>query len=153
VDWNHPTVNIPAGTHALRWTYAKDHSVNSGTDAAWLDQVRFAPTLPQALDTPALTWVTTSSAPWGGQILTTHDGVDAARSGAFDVSQQSTAEIQVAGAGSLSFWWKVSSEGGYDFLRFYLDGVEQPGIAAISGEVDWQQNAGFGNVTLYSGTT
>lgn len=139
VDWQPVTVTIPTGNHVLRWIYTKDNSLSSGADAAWLDQVVFAPSLPQALDTPMFTWVTSGSAPWSGQILTTHDGVDAARSGVIDVSQQSTAEIQVAGAGSLSFWWKVSSEGGYDFLRFYLDGVEQPGITAISGEVDWQQ--------------
>ncbi|MEO0017907.1 MAG: hypothetical protein RLZZ522_1190, partial [Verrucomicrobiota bacterium] len=139
VAWQQIIVLIPAGNHALRWTYVKDHSVSSGTDAAWLDQVVFAPDLPQALDTPGLTWITSGHAPWAGQVLTTHDTVDAARSGVLDVSQQSTAEIQVTGAGSLSFWWKVSSEGGYDFLRFYLDGVEQAGITAISGEVDWQQ--------------
>jgi len=37
----------------------------------------------------------------------------------------------------LSFWWKVSSDGGYDYLRFYLNETEA--VAGISGEVDWQQ--------------
>jgi hypothetical protein len=36
----------------------------------------------------------------------------------------------------LSFWWKVSSEGSYDFLEFYVDGVRQH---RISGSVGWQQ--------------
>ena len=113
--------------------------LSSGTDAAWLDQVVFAPSLPQALDTPALDWATYGSAPWAGQILTTHDGVDAAQIGPISHLRLSSAEVQVTGAGSLSFWWKVSSELNYDYLTFYLDGVEQPGITAISGEVDWQQ--------------
>ena len=139
VDWQQVTVAIPAGNHALRWTYAKDTSLSSGADAAWLDQVVFAPSLPQALDTPMLTWATSGNANWTGQILTTHDGVDAAQSGPIAHAQQSSTEISVAGAGSLSFWWKVSSEPGYDILRFYLDGVEQAGITGISGEVDWQQ--------------
>jgi M6 family metalloprotease-like protein len=139
VDWQQIAVAIPAGTHALRWTYSRDQSVSSGMDAAWLDQVVFAPTLPQALDTPALNWVTTSNAPWGGQILTTHDGVDAAQSGVISDLQLTSAEIQVTGAGSLSFWWKVSSELNYDYLQFFMDGVRQPGITDISGEVDWQQ--------------
>jgi hypothetical protein len=37
----------------------------------------------------------------------------------------------------LTFWWKVSSEDGFDFLTFTLDG--QSPVPAISGEVDWQQ--------------
>lgn len=140
VDWQPITVTIPAGNHALRWTYAKDYSLGSGEDAGWLDQVVFTPDLPWALDTPALAWGTSGDADWAGQILTTHDGVDAARSGVIAHSQQSTTEIRIAGAGLLSFWWKVSSEANYDFLRFYLDGEEQPLIPAISGEVDWQQH-------------
>ena len=43
----------------------------------------------------------------------------------------------MAGPGTLTFWWKVSSEENFDFLRFFIDGVEQSG--AIHGEVDWQQ--------------
>jgi M6 family metalloprotease-like protein len=139
VDWQQVTVTIPVGNHTLRWTYAKDTSLSSGADAAWLDQVVFAPPLPLALDTPMLTWATSGNANWAGQILTTHDGVDAAQSGPIAHAQQSTTEISIAGAGSLTFWWKVSSEPGYDNLRFYLDGVEQAGITGISGEVDWQQ--------------
>ena len=38
------------------------------------------------------------------------------------------------GPGTLSFWWKVSSELDSDRLRFYLDGTEQ---WRISGETDW----------------
>ncbi|MCX6874980.1 MAG: M6 family metalloprotease domain-containing protein [Verrucomicrobia bacterium] len=139
VDWQPITVAVPAGNHALRWTYSKDGSLSAGADAAWLDQVVFAPDLPQALDTPALTWATSGNAAWAGQILTTHDGVDAAQSGLITDSQQSTTETTVTGAGSLSFWWKVSSESSFDYLRFYLDGAEQPGIVGISGAVDWQQ--------------
>ena len=38
--------------------------------------------------------------------------------------------------GKIYFWWSVSSEGGWDFLRFYIDGSEK---AKISGSVDWQR--------------
>jgi hypothetical protein len=37
----------------------------------------------------------------------------------------------------LTFWWSVSSEAGYDYLEFYLDGSLQNG--RISGEVNWNQ--------------
>ena len=139
VDWVQRTVAISEGNHVIRWTYAKDFSVSSGSDAAWIDQVVFAPTLPVALDTPALAWGTFGNVNWDGQILVTHDGVDAAQSGDINDSQTSSTQLTVGGAGTLSFWWKVSSEANFDFLRFYLDNVEQPGIVAISGEVDWVQ--------------
>ena len=38
--------------------------------------------------------------------------------------------------GYLSFWWKVSSEANFDFLRFYVDGVEQGAAPGISGTVE-----------------
>ena len=36
--------------------------------------------------------------------------------------------------GTLSFYWSVSSERGYDYLKFYIDDVEQ---ASISGSESW----------------
>lgn len=42
-----------------------------------------------------------------------------------------------SGPGTLSFWWRVSSETGWDFLEFYLDGTQV--TTHISGEVAWQQ--------------
>ena len=43
-------------------------------------------------------------------------------------------ETKVRGAGTLSFWWKVSSASG-DYLEFYINGLLQTG--RIHGEVDW----------------
>jgi hypothetical protein len=37
----------------------------------------------------------------------------------------------------LTFWWKVSSEEGFDFLRFSLDA--QSPVPGISGDTPWQQ--------------
>jgi hypothetical protein len=45
-------------------------------------------------------------------------------------------QTTVSGAGVVSFWWKVSSEGSYDYLEFYIDGSLQE---RISGLVDWQR--------------
>jgi hypothetical protein len=53
------------------------------------------------------------------------------------------------GPGTLTFWWSVSSELGYDYLEFYLDGILQNG--RISGEVSWTQqtfNIAAGSHTL-----
>jgi predicted outer membrane repeat protein len=83
-----------------------------------------------------LSYFTWGNMPWIVQSSTTHDGFSALQSGAIGHSQSSVTEATVSGSGDLSFWWKVSSELGYDFLRFYIDGVEQ---GSVSGEVAWQQ--------------
>ncbi len=94
--------------------------------------------LDDSLDTlKSLTWVSGGSAPWFGQSTTTHDGVDAARSGTIGNSQSSVLQTTYYTTGAqISFWWKISSETGFDTLEFRLNGVVQ---AAISGEVDWEQ--------------
>jgi len=105
-------------------------------------------TLGEALDNTSLTWTTGGSANWYGQTQTKHDSTDAAQSGAITDSQESWVQTTVNNQGTLSFWWKVSSESGYDFLEFYIDDVLQH---SISGEVDWQQksyNIGSGSHTL-----
>jgi len=93
--------------------------------------------LGDALDATNLVWTSGGAVPWRGETNTSYDGVDAAQSGAIANSQESWVSTTVIGPGTLSFWWKVSSELNYDFLEFYLDGSLQPG--RISGEVDWQQ--------------
>ena len=45
-------------------------------------------------------------------------------------------KISMESGGKLSFWWRVSSEKDWDYLRFYIDGDL---IAKISGEVSWQE--------------
>lgn len=102
----------------------------------------YPPTLADALDTAGLTWTTSGTPEWFPQTTTTHDGIDAAQSGAIGPSGTTSMQTTVAGPGTLSFWWKVSSESGNDKLIFYLDGVEQTGtLAAISGTVDWVQKS------------
>jgi len=92
--------------------------------------------LAEALDTPGWVWTTSDSAPWVGQPTVTHDGVDAARSGASGDDASSSLRTKVTGPGTVSFWWKVSSETNNDSLRFYVGDSEQ---ARISGDVDWEQ--------------
>lgn len=91
--------------------------------------------LSDALDSSSLSWTTAGDAVWFGQAVTTYDGEDAAESGDISDNQESYLETTVTGPGTLSFYWRVSSESGFDFLRFYIDGVEQEG--AISGASDW----------------
>ncbi|HPF69039.1 MAG TPA: S8 family serine peptidase [Candidatus Krumholzibacteria bacterium] len=39
--WTEYAVTLPAGPHALAWSYEKDASVSGGDDAAWLDFIEF----------------------------------------------------------------------------------------------------------------
>jgi len=104
-----------------------------------------------ALNATNLVWDTWSAtnAPWVGQQnrsnglwfaqgRETHDEAAAAQSGSVGHNQQSVLQTTVVGPGTLTFWWKVSSELGYDFLRFYIDTFYTP-KASISGETEWQQ--------------
>jgi M6 family metalloprotease-like protein len=96
--------------------------------------------LAQALDFSRYAWSTNGSANWLPQAEVSHDGVDAAQSGVITHGQSSSLQMTTTEAGTLGFWWKVSSEAGYDTLTFYVDGVEQTGqLAKISGEVGWVQ--------------
>ena len=110
------------------------------------------PTLAEALDAPSLTWTTGGDANWAGQTALFHaldDNDDAAQSGEITHNQSSYIETTVSGPGAIDFYWSVSSEAGYDFLSFYVDGAL---IERISGEVYWTQVAhdiaGEGDHTL-----
>lgn len=91
-------------------------------------------TLGEALDAPPWTWTTGGGAPWTGQAVTTHDGQDAARSGLIPEWQETWIQTSVQGPGTVSFWWKVSSESCCDTLQFRVDAVL---ATSIAGEVNW----------------
>ena len=91
--------------------------------------------LSEALDT-ALSFTTGGSADWFGQTTTSYYDGDAAQSGDISEEQDSWMQTTVSGKGTVTFYWKVSSEDNFDFLEFYIDGSLQN---QISGSVDWQQ--------------
>ena len=94
-----------------------------------------SPVLSEALDT-ALSFTTGGSADWFCQTTNSYYDGDAAQSGDIKSYQESWMQTTVSGTGTVSFYWKVSSEGYCDFLDFYIDGSLQD---QISGSVDWQQ--------------
>lgn len=97
-----------------------------------------------ALNATYLTWLTAGDKAWFTETNTTYDGVMAVQSGRIKDSQQSKFQTTVTGPGTLSFWWKVSSETNYDYLRFLIDGTNE--LSRISGETNWSQYA-FTNVS------
>ncbi len=82
--------------------------------------------------------VTGGDVAWYGEAEDTHDGVDAARSGRMTNNQTSWFQMTntLSGEGTVSFWWKASSQANYDFLKCLINGVQKPG--QISGITDWQ---------------
>ena len=101
----------------------------------------YLPSLPiaDAIDNANLSFTSLGDANWFGQTQTFYYDSDAAQSGNIGDSQQSCMQTTVAGSSDLSFYWKVSSESGYDYLRFYIDDSEQSG--KISGYLDWRQKS------------
>ncbi len=43
VNWQQKLFTLPTGTHTLVWKYAKNLTINGGSDAAWLDKVVVSP--------------------------------------------------------------------------------------------------------------
>ena len=72
--------------------------------------------------------------PWFGQTLVSRDGA-AAQSGAIGHSDNTSCSLVLEGRGIIGFWWKVSSEQGYDPLSFYVDDELITSISGTSG--DW----------------
>lgn len=93
--------------------------------------------IPAATDFVNAAWRTGGDGSWMQQVDSNHDGTDAAESGDIDDNQDSWIEMDVDGPGDLDFWWKVSSESGYDYVRIYIDGALQSG--SIAGDSGWQE--------------
>ncbi len=127
------TLNNVQGTETGNYSVVINNALGSVTSASALLTVL---TLPEAVDAPYLTLSMAGYTAWVAQTNVTHDGLDAAQSGVIPDGQNTRLETWVEGPGTVSFWWKVSSEANNDQLRFYVGADEQ---ARISGEVDWQQ--------------
>ena len=136
--WEQRVLNIPGGETTIHWLYIKDGDGDGGLDCGWLDSVEWTRTytLGEAVNAPELEWDTGGAAPWFAQTAITHDTLHAAQSGGIGDNQSSWIKTTVNGAGTFSFWWKVSSEKNSDWLILYTNGVE---IARISQEAGWEQ--------------
>jgi hypothetical protein len=91
-----------------------------------------------ACDNGRLTFTTGGAANWFAETTQSYYGGDAAQSGRIGHSQETWLQTTVTGAGTATFWWKVSSQSNKDWLEFWLDGVRQD---RISGSVGWQQKS------------
>jgi hypothetical protein len=85
-------------------------------------------------------WTQGGDVPWIITGTGPYEGLYSAKSGVITDDQSSTLSLTLEALinDSISFWKKVSSEQDYDYLRFYIDGVQQ---GEWCGEVAWSQNA------------
>lgn len=77
------------------------------------------------------------STEWTVDSNTYYYGGSSLKSAAISHSATTYTTLTVNGSGTVSFYWKVSSESNYDKLHCYLDGSEV--VSAISGLTDWAQ--------------
>ncbi len=87
-------------------------------------------------DLSGFEWTLSGNSDWFIQEGTTYEGVNALQSGVINDNQETllTLNYEVSEAGTLSFYYKTSSEQNYDFLSFSIDGVQ---VQSWSGENDW----------------
>lgn len=83
-------------------------------------------------------WVMSGNKPWIIAPTGAYSGQYCSRSGIISHNQKSVMEIalNVSEAGAISFARKVNSELDYDFLRFFIDGVE---VDQWSGNLPWAE--------------
>jgi hypothetical protein len=74
--WQQCTITTPPGNQLLQWTYSKDGAGSGGSDAAWVDQIVIAPSVPLLNITRSNTFVIVSWPPSvTGWTLQTNDNL------------------------------------------------------------------------------
>jgi len=94
----------------------------------------YNPALAAACDI-ALAFTTSGAANWFSQTAESYYDNDAVQSGDIGDDQETVLEATVSGTGTLTFWWKTSTQVG-DEAAFYIDGAYKTGRSGISG---WNQ--------------
>ncbi|MBM3436369.1 MAG: PKD domain-containing protein, partial [Bacteroidetes bacterium] len=85
-------------------------------------------------------WQTGGNGNWAVSTQNPYEGTYCVKSGTIGNNQSTWLSLNydVYSNDSISFWYKVSSESSYDYLRFYIDNVE---LASWSGEAGWARIA------------
>lgn len=125
------TTALPTGRYSGTLTIASPQAAN--TQLTFSVALDVHPPLGQGVDSPALHWITGGNRWWATQNSLSHDGTDALQTGPLGDSMQTWVEAMAFGPGTLSFWWRVSSEEPWDTLTFLIDGAEQARTYGITG--------------------
>ncbi|MGL1893966.1 MAG: hypothetical protein OCD02_20170 [Spirochaetaceae bacterium] len=137
-DWTKYSFIIASGTHTVKWEYTK--SSDRSSDSAWLDYIEFSSVayyndfnfdfenniIPDDLEGD---WIIDNINSYTG-------GYSSLRAAIIDSNEESSisynTDIDIST--TISFKYKVSSESGYDYFKFYIDDSE---ILSASGTSDW----------------
>ncbi|MCB9854575.1 MAG: carboxypeptidase regulatory-like domain-containing protein [Phycisphaerales bacterium] len=125
----------PTAPIEIRWTgdptarFQVQASANATDVGTWTDGFESAFLDPEYETGGAADWFVATSSP--------HTGVRSARAGDIN-DDESSWLVRWAVGGPMSFWYRVSSESGYDWFRFYIDNEL---IFQRSGTVAWTQYA------------
>jgi hypothetical protein len=116
------TLALAAGNYAAQGTFYKNAGI-----------------LLEDFETNTLTkfdWTTSGAMPWLTTTYLPFEGNYCAVSGDINDNERSELElvVNVLADDSVNYWYAVSSEQGWDFLRFYIDGVSQ---SEQSGILPW----------------
>ncbi|MBD3296657.1 MAG: hypothetical protein GF392_04755, partial [Candidatus Omnitrophica bacterium] len=144
---------VSPGTYTLRWEYDRTASTDT-SDGAFIDDLLVQgeeivpPGSPvtegfeDSWDIPDPFSYFTDYYSYGDVAVTDSESYDGSRSvmltgnGEHDTEQALYTQVTVNSYTELSFWWKVSSESGYDHLRFRVNSTIQD---EISGEQGWTE--------------
>ncbi|RLD59112.1 MAG: hypothetical protein DRJ05_06875, partial [Bacteroidetes bacterium] len=85
-------------------------------------------------------WTTGGNSDWTVTTNNPYEGSFCIKSGTLDHDQNNyfSLPFEASENDSLSFWHKVSSETGYDFLKFFIDDEEK---SSWSGEIAWERSS------------
>ncbi len=91
-------------------------------------------------DFTSFEWAAAGNQPWVITNTAPYEGTFSAKSGTITDSQSSQLLLQyeVSANDSITFFRKVSSESGYDYMRFYIDANK---VGEWAGEVGWSKVA------------
>jgi hypothetical protein len=129
---------------AMPVPYDTDFKLYLVGDGGYFDSLQFTLTVGLTLEDfetgnlSAYSWQNTGTANWFVQSGTVYEGDYAVQSGGITHSQSTSLSVTLPNLAedTISFYMKVSSEGNWDFLRFYVDDVLQK---SWSGDVQWKQ--------------
>ncbi|MCA9243021.1 MAG: hypothetical protein KDA32_03630 [Phycisphaerales bacterium] len=150
-----PTITFPTGgemlpanqTTNVTWnagepnvTYQVQYSANAN-DSSMTNEGFESASLPGGFTTGGnANWITTTQS--------SHSGARSAVNGNIGDNQLSWMELEVTGPSNISFWYRTSTESGFDFLNFYVDAVQDLHVAGSSGWVQYNGSVSAGTHTL-----
>jgi hypothetical protein len=115
------------------------YTVTAGSYSATANYQEFVGIATETFESNSYTqfpWTLAGNLPWFTTTDNALDGIYCSKSGAIGNSQTSEMAItaNVLANDSIAFWYAVSSEATYDFLKFYIDNQM---VGSWSGAVNW----------------